>query len=126
MNVLASYKIGKFTANAIWRYTSGGPYTKLYAIDLIVQVPYQNPIEDQGKAVTLYSEPFDGTLPAFQRLDVSIDRKFQISSSLELEAEIGAINSYNTTNIFYFDVNTLSQINELPLLPYVSFSLNIN
>lgn len=126
LNVLASYKIGKFTANAIWRYTSGGPYTKLYAIDLIVQVPYQNPVEDQGKAVTLYSEPFDGTLPAFQRLDVSIDRKFQISSSLELEAEIGAINSYNTTNVFYFDVNTLSQINELPLLPYVSFSLNIN
>jgi hypothetical protein len=126
LNVLASYKIGKFTANAIWRYSSGAPYTKLYAIDLIVRVPYQDPIDNQGKAVTLYSVPFDGTLPAFQRLDVSIDRKFQLSPGVELEAEIGAINSYNMTNVFYFDVNTLNQVDELPLLPYASISLNIN
>ena len=126
LNVLASYKFGGFTANAIWRYSSGAPYTKLYAIDLIVRVPYQDPLENQGKAVTLYSVPFDGTLPAFQRLDVSIDRKFQLSSTLELETEIGAINSYDMTNVFYFDVNTLRQVNELPFLPYASISLNIN
>ncbi len=126
LNVLASYKIGKFTANAIWRYSSGAPFTKLYAIDLIVRVPYQDPLENQGKAVTLYSVPFDGTLPAFQRLDVSIDRKFQLSPGVELETEIGAINSYDMTNVFYFDVNTLRQVNELPLLPYASISLNLN
>ncbi|MBO6535119.1 MAG: TonB-dependent receptor [Balneolaceae bacterium] len=126
LNILASYKIGKFTANAIWRYSSGAPYTKLYAIDLIVRVPYQDPLQNQGKAVTLYSVPFDGNLPAFQRLDVSIDRKFQLSPKLELETEIGAINSYDMTNVFYFDVNTLRQVNELPMLPYASISLNIN
>ena len=126
LNVLASYEIGGFTFNAIWKYSSGAPYTKIYALDLILRVPYEDPLEDQGKAVTLYSQPYDGRLPSFQRLDVSVDRKFQLAPKLELEAELGAINSYNMTNVFYFDVNTMTQVNEMPLLPYVSFALKFN
>jgi hypothetical protein len=126
LNVLASYEFAGFTASAIWRYSSGAPFTKIYAIDLILRVPYEQPLDDQGKAVTLYSVPYDGRLPAFQRLDVSLERKFQLRPGLEMEAEIGAINSYNMTNVFYFDVNTMQQVNELPMLPYASISLNIN
>ena len=68
----------------------------------------------------------NGFVHVFYGSKFVIDRKFQLAPGVELEAEIGAINSYDMTNVFYFDVNTLRQVNELPLLPYASISLNLN
>lgn len=126
VNFLASVHLGKFTANASWQYASGGPYTKIYAFDLaLFDLPRQNPLTHQGQAQTLYSRPYDGRLPSFQRLDVSLNRPFEITKGFEIEAEIGAINTLNVTNVFYFDVNTLQQVDQLPLVPYLSLSMRI-
>lgn len=126
LNVIASLNLGKYTANASWQYASGGPFTQIYAFDLaLTDLPRQNPLTTQGQAMTLYSRPYDGKLPSFQRLDVSLNRTFEISRGFEIEAEVGAINTLNTTNVFYFDVNTLQQVDQLPLVPYLSFSASI-
>lgn len=126
LNVIASLSLGKYTANASWQYASGGPFTKIYAFDLaLFDLPRQNPLTTQGQALTLYSRPYDGKLPSFQRLDVSVNRTFEISRSLEIETEAGAINALDVTNVFYFDVNTLQQVDQLPLVPYLSFSTRI-
>ncbi|MEX0770838.1 MAG: carboxypeptidase regulatory-like domain-containing protein [Balneolaceae bacterium] len=126
LNLLSSYHIAGFTFNASWRFNSGAPFTQIFAYDMILNVPKQHPLADRGRIVTLYSEPFDGRMPSFHRLDVSVDRSFQILPGLELEAELGAINAYNIRNVFYFDVNTLQQVDQMPLLPYMSIGARFN
>jgi len=49
----------------------------------------------------------------------------QFAPGFTLEAEIGAVNAYNVQNIFYFDVNTMQQVDELPFLPYLSLSFRL-
>lgn len=125
-NIISSLRFGKYKANVSWQFASGGPYTKIYAFDLALQnLPEQHPLRDQGRAYTLYSQPYDGRLLSFSRLDVSLNRVFEISRNFEVEMEVGAINSLNTTNVFYFDVNTLQQVDQLPLVPYLSISTRI-
>jgi len=125
-NVIGTYRFGKFAANVNWQYASGGTYTRIFAFDLALEnIRRQNPIKDQGRAVTLFSEPFDGRFPNFQRVDVSLNRPFDLSMNLSIETELGVINSFNTRNIFYFDVNTLQQVDQLPLVPYLSITTRI-
>jgi hypothetical protein len=127
LNVIASYDIAGFTANASWRFNSGRPYTRLFALDFALEdLPDQDVVEDRGTAKSLYSEPFDGRLPSFHRLDVSVSRTFDLSARLSLETEVGAINAYDIRNVFYFDINTFEQVDQTPLLPYASVTANIN
>lgn len=127
LTAIASYDFLGFTANASWRFSSGAPYTQIFAFDLALQnLPDQNPIEDRGTAQSLYSEPFDNRLPSFHRLDLSLSRSFDLTSSFSIETEVGAINSYDSRNVFYYDVNTFEQIDQTPLLPYASISASFN
>ncbi len=127
LNVIGSYNFAGFTANASWRFSTGAPYTQIFAFDLALRdLPVQNPVEDQGTALSLYSEPFDNRLPSFHRLDVSLSRTFDITPGFSIETEVGAINSYDSRNVFYYDVNTLEQVDQTPLLPYASISASIN
>lgn len=126
LNITSSYEFAGFTARLNWRYSSGAPYTRIFAYDLALNIPNQDPLQNQGQAQTLYSTPFDGRLPSFHRLDVSLGRTFDLAPKVTLDVDAGAVNAYNITNVFYFDVNTLQQVNELPLLPYVSVSTRFN
>lgn len=122
-NAIATYEFGKFTANLNYQFSSGGTYTRIFAFDLaLTDLPNQHPLENQGTAQTLYSEPFNGRFPNFQRLDLSVNRPFRLSSFVNLDTEIGVINTFNTRNVFYFDVNTLQQVDQLPLVPYLSLT----
>lgn len=40
-----------------------------------------------------------------------------------LTAMIGAINVYDRTNLFYYDLYTLRRINQLPLIPYIAIEV---
>lgn len=126
VNSIVSYEIGGFTANASWEFGSGQPYTRVYGFDLGLRIPEQDPRKDPGTARTLYSRPFGGRLPVYHRLDVSVERSFQLSTDFKLSAEIGAINVYDRNNIFYYDSNTLRRVNQTSLLPYVAVQAQIN
>jgi len=58
-------------------------------------------------------------------LDVSLGREFTVSTGFSIETKIGAVNAYDNRNVFYFDVNTLQQVDELPLFPYASITTSI-
>lgn len=123
INLISSLQLGNYTASINYQFSSGGPFTRIFAFDLaLLDLPRQNPVTDQGRAMTLFSEPFDGKLPAFQRLDASISRSFRFSPQFGIDAEIGAVNTFNITNVFYYDINTLQQVNQLPLVPYISLT----
>ena len=126
LNAIATYGFGKFTANLSYQFSSGGTFTRIFAFDLaLTDLPNQNPLETQGTAQTLYSEPFNGRFPNFQRIDASLNRPVRLSSYLNLDLEVGLINAFNTRNVFYFDVNTLQQVDQLPLIPYLSLTTRI-
>lgn len=128
VNVVASYKVKGVTANVSWEFGSGRPYTKLYGFDVSLDTKTleEQPTIHSGEALTLFDRPYGSRLPSYHRLDVSLGRTFDVSSSVALEGEIGAINTYDRQNIAYYDVNTLSRVNQSPLLPYVSVQVQIN
>lgn len=126
LNVIGTYHFGKFTANVNWQFASGGTFTRILAYDFALQnLRNQDPTRILGRAMTLYTEPFDGRFPDFKRLDISLNRPFRLSGNIKIDTEIGMINSFNTRNIFYFDVNTLQQVDQLPLIPYLSVTTRI-
>ena len=126
LNVIGTYQFGKFTANVNWQFASGGTYTRIFGFDHALQnLRNQDPTRNLGRAMTLFTEPFDGRFPDFKRLDVSLNRPFRLSGNIRIDTEIGMINSLNTRNIFYFDVNTLQQVDQMPMIPYLSVTTRI-
>ena len=83
-------------------------------------MPDNNPISSRGRVLTLYTRPYDGRLPSFHRLDLSVGRNFTVGRHLGLETKAGVINASNVRNVFYYDVNTMQQVDQMRLLPYIS------
>ncbi len=126
VNAVASYEWAGFTANASWEFGTGRPYTKVYGFDLALDLPLQQPTSSPGTAFTFYDRPYGARLPVYHRLDVSLERDVTLSGGLALEAKVGAINTYDRSNIFYYDVDALQRINQSPLLPYLSLRVRVN
>lgn len=121
LNILTSLKLSDYQLNLSWQYASGAPFTKIAAYDLaVIGMPDNNPIDSRGRVLTLYTRPYDGRLPSFHRLDASVGRNFTFAGRLGLETKAGVINAYNVRNVFYYDVNTMQQVDQMRLLPYIS------
>lgn len=125
LNTVASYAFAGFTTNVSWEFGTGRPYTKVYGFNLALDLPAQSPFASPGTAQTFYDRPYGARLPVYHRLDVSIARDFTMSEQLSLETELGAINAYDRSNIFYYDVNSLQRVDQSPLLPYLSLRVII-
>lgn len=124
VNTVISYRFSEFTASASWEFGTGMPYTRIFGFDMSVRVPFEEPQTDPGTARTLFSRPYGERLPYYHRLDISIERSFQLIPGLSLDAEIGVINVYDRNNIFNFDFHTLQRVDQTPILPYLSVKLN--
>ncbi len=124
INLISTYSLRDYTFSVSWQFSSGGTFTRVYAYDIALRgLPDQNPLVNQGTAFTLFTEPFDGRMPSFNRMDVSVSRLFQNIPGVDIEAEIGAINSMDVRNVFYFDVNTRQQVDQMPFVPYAALTL---
>ncbi len=126
VNATANYSLGKYTASLRWEFGSGRPYTQIYAFNLALNVPNENPLSEPGTAEIYFSRPYGKRLPSYHRLDVSVRRTFEITSRLSVKAKAGVLNAYNRKNIAYLDGSTLRRVNQTPLLPYVSVQTRIN
>ena len=128
INSLVSLEFGPYTAGVRWQMGSGMPFTQPLGFDDILdfreRLPNVN--TDRGIRRIIIDKPFRGRMPTTHRLDASVERSFQISpsgSSINLQA--GAINTYNQTNIFYYDVFTNRRINQLSFAPYITLKLEL-
>lgn len=124
-NTFMNYEFKGATASISWEFSSGLPYTQIYATDLRIHVPYDNPTEYPGIAAGYYDRPYTARLPVYHRLDVSLKRFFDITSGFRIGTEIGAINIYDRTNVFYLDVVEYEVVNQSRLLPYISISASL-
>jgi hypothetical protein len=79
---------------------------------------------DKGIGTTrlLLDKPFRGRLPLMHRLDLSLERTFDVSFG-QIVVQAGAVNVYDRRNMFYYDLFTGRRLDQLPLAPYASLTL---
>lgn len=123
LNALFSYEFGGVTTLARWEFGTGKPYTQIFGFDMLVQVPFEDPEVDPGTARILYDRPFEARLPYYHRLDVSLNKEFELLNAITVHTSLGAINTYNRANLFNFDYFTLSRVDQTPFFPYLSVKI---
>lgn len=128
VGVTASVDVDWITANVRWQYSSGLPFTQVYGYDTMLEIRglRNPPTSVVGIPRALYDRPYEARLPAYHRLDLSLQRSVELSPAVSLSAEAGALNTYNRANVFYIDIFTLDRVDQLPILPYVSLAVNID
>ncbi len=119
LSALASVDVAGVAASVRWQYGSGLPYTRPFGFDeFFAFYPLPDVTENPGVPRVLFGRPYGGRLPAYHRLDVALERAFQLRAGT-LTVQGGAINAYDRANLFYYDVFTARRLDQLPLLPYV-------
>ena len=126
LGLTATLDAGWGTANARWQYSSGLPFTSVFGFDTLLEIRGQRdaPFETIGIPRTLFERANDSRLPPYHRLDLSFKRSISLSGSTTSQIEAGVINAYDRANIFYVDIFTLDQVEQLSLIPYLSFQVS--
>lgn len=128
-NIVVAYTFGKnlnWEFGARWNVGSGFPFKPTGG--------FYEDVNFSGGITTNYTTTngdlnyfFDNSqvkeLPWYHRLDVNIKRTFQFFENTKLEAAIGATNVYSRKNVFYFDRIRYARVDQLPILPTISFVL---
>ncbi len=123
VHVVASIDLPLFTAGVHWQFGTGLPYTRIFGFDEFIPLQTLYDVRRQpGIRRVLFDRPFDGRLPAYHRLDISIERTISFEAA-RLTVQGGAINLYDRANLFYYDVFTFRRINQLPMIPYISLKV---
>jgi hypothetical protein len=95
-----------------------GQYNLLNGIDSDVLT--ENP--DLG---IIYSEKRNsGHLPDYHRLDMSLKKTFEINRDLTVDILASVTNLYNRGNIFYFDRVSYTRVDQLPILPSLTVTVD--
>jgi len=124
INVLTSFDVSGFKASARWQFGTGLPFTRPMGFDEAFD--FSQRLHDvrtsPGTTRLVLDKPYTGRLPMTHRLDVSIERGFDLSLG-RLLLQAGVINTYNRRNMFYYDLYTARRADQLPLAPYFSATL---
>jgi len=124
INALLSLDLGAFTASARWLFGSGLPFTRPIGFDEAFDFARELPkvTNTLGTTRLLLDKPFTGRLPMVHRLDLSLNRAFDMSFG-QIVVQAGVINAYDRRNMFYYDLFTGRRLDQLPLAPYASLTL---
>ncbi|HKL88229.1 MAG TPA: hypothetical protein VJ884_04425, partial [Salinibacter sp.] len=127
VTLVASADFDLLTASARWQYSSGRPFTRGYGTDNFLETRGLRglPQSERGNNRLLYDRAYNARLPAYHRLDVSVERSLTLSPLLQLTVEGGAINLYDRQNLFYLDLLTRERVDQLPIIPYIGLTLDI-
>ena len=118
VNVLASVELFDFALSVRWQFGSGLPFSEALGFDTFVLVAGPTDVlNTPGQTRVLYGRPYEGRLPTYHRLDVSLDRAFHFGEHVSLTAQMSLINAYDRQNLFYLDLYTLRRVDQLPLIP---------
>lgn len=123
VDALASVTLAGFEFSVRWQFGSGIPYSRARGFDRYIFLDggvdvFETPAIDR----VIYERPFNATLPTYHRLDLAVERPFDLGPA-KLTLHAGLINAYDRANVFYYDAFTLRRVDQLPLLP--SFGLNL-
>lgn len=120
VNLGLEYNFGSgWSANAIWSYSSGLPFTPIvgfynkYYTGNFFDV---DPGTYTFNPYTILGDKNIKRLPVYHRLDFTLSKKFDFNF-LKIELDLSLINVYDRANIFYFKRDTGERVNMLPFLP---------
>jgi hypothetical protein len=124
LNAVLGYDFPWFDFQTRWQLASGLPFTRPYGFDEAFDYRWRMPIvtNEPGISRMIIEKPYLGRLPLVHRLDMSVERGFDIGLG-RLELQAGAINAYDRTNIFYYDLFTQRRVDQLPFAPYAAVTL---
>ncbi|MEX2601376.1 MAG: TonB-dependent receptor [Balneolaceae bacterium] len=124
LNSHMSLILGSYTLGVRWQLGTGLPYTRPIGFDELHFFDDRLPnVRGMfGSQRVLLDRPYGGRTPTYHRLDVSLEREIDTAAGL-LTLQAGAINMYDHSNIFYYDVYTHRRINQMPFAPYLSLKL---
>jgi hypothetical protein len=125
LNLLGTYNIdekGDFQVSIRWNLGTGFPFTQTKGfytnINFLEGVTTDYLTSNPDNIGIIFSETRNGgRLPAYHRLDLSVNKKFYFSNDLGMEANVSVTNVYDRPNIFYFDRVRYLRVNQLPVLP---------
>jgi hypothetical protein len=124
VNALVSLSSRGFTFSARWQYGSGTPFSESLGFDEFVLIDGPVDVTDEpGETRILYGQPYEGRLPDYHRLDLSLDKVFSLVGRTELTVQLGVTNAYDRQNLFYVDLFTLRTLYQLPRIPSISAKL---
>jgi len=126
INAQFNMKLGTYTIGLGWEYGSGLPYTSPDGFDEVLnfsqRLPQVNKKSGFGTSRVLLGKLYQDRMPAFNRLDFSIKRSFHLRFG-QLQIQAGAINVYDRSNLFYYNIYTQRRLNQLPIAPYISMKI---
>lgn len=118
-------KKGKWSANMRWNFGSGFPFTQTvgyYEKFDFQGGPSTNYVTGNGNLGILYGDLNGGRLPSYHRLDASLKYNFKPIGHFKSWIVLSVTNLYNRKNIFYFDRVNYSRVDQLPVLPSLSYN----
>ena len=117
VSTLITADVAGMTASVLWQFGSGRPFSRALGYDgFLLMDGRVNVFEEPGERRVIYERPFNGVLPPYHRLDMSLERSFSMEFA-EVVVQLSVINAYNRANIFYLDIFTLQRADQLPLIP---------
>jgi len=126
INSMATVDVGSYTFGVRWQLGTGLPFTRQMGFDGML--PFDDGLPNvrttYGTPRVILDRPFEGRTPAYHRLDVSVEREFDLQFTT-VDLQIGAINTYDRVNLFYYDVFTQRRIDQLPFAPYASVKMEL-
>jgi hypothetical protein len=122
-SVILQVPVYGFDVSARWQLGSGLPYSRALGFDVFI-LPDGDPdvAGEPGEPRVIYERPFNGLLPDYHRLDVSVERRFDLGPAA-LTAQAGVINAYDRANLFAYDIFTLRRVDQLPIIPTFGLKL---
>lgn len=124
VNAMVTLDVSDYTFSVGWQMGTGLPFTRQMGFDSMLRFDrgLPNVRASYGTPRVILDQPFSGRTPVFHRMDVSVNRTLHVGTT-RMEMQLGVINSYNRTNLFYYDVFTQRRIDQLPFAPYGSFKI---
>lgn len=132
VNLLATYTFGEksdWLLSARWNLGSGFPFTKTQAFynntSFLDGVGTDYLTANPDNVGIIYSDERNGgRLPYYHRLDLSAQKTFHISKTMNVETVFSVSNAYNRENIFYFDRVRFERVDQLPIIPSLGIRFN--
>jgi hypothetical protein len=127
-NFVLDYVIDKnnrWSANCRWNLGSGFPFTQtkgFYEKYDFQSGPSFDYVTGNGKLGVVYADFNQGRLPYYHRLDMSVKYNFKKVKNFRSWLVLSVTNVYNRANIFYFDRVNYTRVDQLPIIPALSFN----
>ncbi len=128
INIVVDYALDKknrLSANMRWNFGSGFPFTQtqgFYEKINFQNGPSSNYTNTNGSLGILYGDYNAGRLPTYHRLDASVKYNLKTFKNFKQWLVLSVTNIYDRKNIFYFDRVNYKRVNQLPIMPALSYN----